>query len=482
MDDKNNNLEKFFRQKFNQKIEPQDWNLPDNDVWDNIAAQIPTDKKKRRIGMLPLFIFGGGLLLATLLLGYDNYLKTNEITVLQQELKDCANLAIANDNTEINEPKPTNIDQVQDDISVKETKLAYEGTKSEFQHSLAKKKITKSLFLNSSNQLNSQENEVMKTPLNHSDINDKNMVEKLEEEQKTFTTITFPEKLYKYPLSPIVSKFAKDKSALNLFITPINPKPNKSHPFLVGPNVGYIAWQDRIQGTFDNPLSELLVKEETAPSVSYGLSLSKVLNKRVVFNTGINYYERNQLSQYAINLPYSTVDEIAVGAEFENRFQHSLPTGLGSINTNLVLSRSASSIVQNNENVYLDFALSNHIKAISIPLTLSYFVKEEGNGLFLQGGLTHEWIVQNRIKEVETESHHQFVKDKSIIVDYNDAQINRLNTSVLAGIGYQKSLTANLGITISAQYGFALNNTYQSNAYQHKIDQLNAQIRLLKSW
>ena len=35
----NDNLEKYFRDKFNQDIKPDVWNIPDDDVWQHIDAK-----------------------------------------------------------------------------------------------------------------------------------------------------------------------------------------------------------------------------------------------------------------------------------------------------------------------------------------------------------------------------------------------------------------------------------------------------------
>ena len=222
------------------------------------------------------------------------------------------------------------------------------------------------------------------------------------------------------------------------------------------------------------------MKEETLPSLALGLALNKKINDHLVLNTGLMYYQRNQTSKYEINLPYSTVDEINVGSEFENKFSHSLPTGLGDINTNLVLSRSINSPVTNNENVYLDFSLQNHVSALAVPLMLTYHMKEMGNGFFFQGGIMNEFIIHNEIREVNTESHHTFVKDKSINVDYNTSQINKFNTSAMIGIGYEKEILKGIGISLSTNYGFALTNTFATPNYQHKIDQLGLQMMVVK--
>jgi hypothetical protein len=260
----------------------------------------------------------------------------------------------------------------------------------------------------------------------------------------------------------------------------IKPSMKTANGIVFGPVVQYIHWQDKIKGSFNNPLSELLIKEETSPSIALGIAVTKKLGGRFVFNTGMLYYQRNQTSQYVINLPYSTVDEINVGSEFENRFSHSLPTGLGNINTNLVLSRSINSPVTNNENVNLDFSLQNHTKALALPMMLSYYLKKTGDGFFVQGGIFNEFIIQNEIRDVNTESHHTFVKDKSIVVDYNKSQINKINVSSVVGVGYEKEILKGIGISLSATYGFALTNTFATPNYLHKIDQLGLQMTVVK--
>jgi hypothetical protein len=125
-----------------------------------------------------------------------------------------------------------------------------------------------------------------------------------------------------------------------------------------------------------------------------------------VLNASVNYYSRKRNSTYDINLPYSTVDEISAGDDFENHFQHSLPTSLGNISTELILARSKNSSVQNNENVNLDLSLENIMKVISIPLTAQFFVKEAGNGLYFQTGILNEFILKNEIADISTLSHH----------------------------------------------------------------------------
>jgi len=466
----NNNLENFFRDRFNQRVDPQDWNIPDNEIWDGIASEISKDDKKKRVGILPILIVGTSILLG-IWLGFDNYQKGKDIASLQQELEQCANQSNHVTPSEpIEEKSGSNVTNSLAKLSEVSNQIENQLQKASFNN---KQKINKQNHtLTKSEAVTSGVINVESTSIQNSD----NETSPIKEE---IGFLAIPS------LNGLNFKVLKSLNTPEVFdipmvIKPIKPIGVKTKGIVFGPVVRYIHWQDKVKGSFDNPLAGLLVKEETSPSIALGIAVAKNFGNRFVFNSGVQYYQRNQTSQYAINLPYSTIDEISVGTEFENSFSHSLPTGLGNINTNLVLSRSINSSVENNENVYLDFSLQNHTKALAIPLMLSYYLRKSGDGIFIQGGLVNEFIIQNEIREVDTESHHTFVKDKSIVVDYNKSQVNKVNVSTIVGIGYEKELIKGIGISLSANYGFALNNTFATQNYQHKIDQLGLQMMLVK--
>ena len=50
----------------------------------------------------------------------------------------------------------------------------------------------------------------------------------------------------------------------------------------------------------------------------------------------------------------------------------------------------------------------------------------------------------------------------------------------MVGIGYEKEILKGIGISLSANYGFALTNTFATPNYQHKIDQLGLQMMVVK--
>lgn len=478
MEDSNNNLEKFFRDRFNQRIEPQDWNIPDNEVWDSIASEINKEDKRRRVGILPIILVGSSILLS-LFMGIDNYNKSKSIASLQKELQECSNQTVisnGDDNTVKKDVK--NEVKSQDHASVAVNAHNQSIQLTSLDNSGSDKKISKknkSSKASAPNIINTKNKEIELNNFQVMDLNGPLEVSNL--------ASRIPAQMAYLPTLNNNFLFKRNSSlSLELPVVQENlpPKLKSNNGLSFGPSMQYVFWQDNSKGSFNNPLSELLVKEETSPSIALGIAVTKKLGNRFVLNTGLLYYQRNQTSTYLIELPYSVDEEINVGTEFENRFSHSLPTGLGDVNTSLVLSRSINSPVSNNEKVILDFSLQNHTKALALPLTLSYYLNKSGEGFYIQGGLFNEFIIQNEIREVNTESHHTFVKDKSISVDYNKSQINKVNTSALIGIGYEKEILKGIGISLSTNYGFALTNTFTTSNYQHKIDQLGLQMMVVK--
>ncbi|MBL7831055.1 MAG: hypothetical protein JNK41_08525 [Saprospiraceae bacterium] len=475
----NNNLENFFKNKFNQKIEPEEWNTPDDDVWNNISNQLPEKSKKRKYGILPFILFSFPILLC-LFLGLDNYKKQQDISRLKDELQACGSSEhqIYKPLTE-NKRHETVKTALIDKNTINDNDVPNNMPASNLHSAGSLSKYTRKTL--SDSPLNTEKNKI-----GFIDVSKK----------RTYDSDTsqisegFQEYIYQIPSIPALDI----RNALNpnsiviptkLSSMDISSKQKSNRPtnkkLAIGPILGHYNWFDIKTGNIENPLSEFLIKEQTSPSFAAGFSIGKTLSKHFTFNSGIQYLQRNQNSHYALKLPYSTAEEKPDGSELENEFAHNLPTGLGSISTNLVLSRNINSPVNNNEEVNLEFSISNQTKALVIPLTLSYFPTLAGNGFFILGGFANEFIVENRIREISSESHHTFVKVKSLAVDYNANQINRFNLSALAGVGYQKEIYKDINFGLSVNYGIALTNTFATQNYKHRINFAGIQILLSKN-
>ena len=539
----NDNLEKYFSDKFNQDIKPDDWNIPDDDVWQHIDANIPKKERRRIWAFLP-FILAGLAILSAVALGLDNYNKNNRINELQRELERCGN----NDN-EVDKsigsltpsPKEQNLDNrkeqqnqvlIENNVSPQNEKPnnsklnskvnfnnnpnnklesnrfsersasgimvsteRQERIENEFAVVNSSDKIQQNAAINTKSNTQNSINPLPKDVVNTASSRDPSSSERTPLNSENIN-INPGERANQLPVLPSLNSYVISSiDPANNLITPENvlivgqqeskdifkKEASTRNKVWIGPVVGYNVWNDRISGEYIDPLTELLINEKTSNSLSFGLTFGKQISPKIVLNASVNYYSRKRNSTYDINLPYSTVDEISAGDDFENHFQHSLPTSLGNISTELILARSKNSSVQNNENVNLDLSLENIMKVISIPLTAQFFVKEAGNGLYFQTGILNEFILKNEIADISTLSHHSFVHDKSISISYQPNQVNKFNMRLLAGLGYQQELTRSISLALFANYGYALTNTFKRNTYQHKIDQIGMGIGLYKT-
>ncbi|MBK8604088.1 MAG: hypothetical protein IPN87_13845 [Saprospiraceae bacterium] len=484
----NDNLEKYFRDKFNQDIKPDDWNIPDDDVWQHIDANIPKKERRRIWAFLP-FILAGLAILSAVALGLDNYNKNNRINELQRELERCGN----NDN-EVDKSIGNRFSE-RSASGIMVSTERQERIENEFAVVNSSDKIQQNAAINTKSNTQNSINPLPKDVVNTASSRDPSSSERTPLNSENIN-INPGERANQLPVLPSLNSYVISSiDPANNLITPENvlivgqqeskdifkKEASTRNKVWIGPVVGYNVWNDRISGEYIDPLTELLINEKTSNSLSFGLTFGKQISPKIVLNASVNYYSRKRNSTYDINLPYSTVDEISAGDDFENHFQHSLPTSLGNISTELILARSKNSSVQNNENVNLDLSLENIMKVISIPLTAQFFVKEAGNGLYFQTGILNEFILKNEIADISTLSHHSFVHDKSISISYQPNQVNKFNMRLLAGLGYQQELTRSISLALFANYGYALTNTFKRNTYQHKIDQIGMGIGLYKT-
>jgi hypothetical protein len=463
MDD-NQNIERFFRDKFNQPVKPEKWNIPDNSVWENISTEL--EKKEPTKKLFVPFILGALILLSGYL-AFHSFKQKQEINNLNSALIIC---------NESQEKQIFTSQEVRNNVN---TPVSIQKSD---QNPTLEKEIINTNKDSGSNSVASENGAIISSN------------EKIDILKHDIPVAVFP--LYKineglqpvFPPQPIkypsVLQLIKNSPAKPFVVFAEKPRLQMDFPpqrIFLGPSLGMMFWMDEKKGNFSNPLSELLINEKTEMSAIFGIKSIVKLSERWSFSGGLEYNRRNQYSQYRVNLPYSVQSEVNAGIDFENHFNHSLPTGLGNVNTNLILSRTIGSQIPENESVLLDFNLSNMSDMVSVPLAVNYYLGKSGNGFYFSGGIRTEIVLKNEITDVNILSHHDIIKNKHFNVEYDALQMNKLNLSVIAGVGYQKSFGKNYILTMEMLYGNALNPVYRTENYQHDINFAGTYLSILKN-
>lgn len=460
----NQNIEKFFKDKLNQPIKQEPWNTPDDSVWTNIASSLDNDKEKTRVFPLNrlLILF----LLASLLTSAGFHLSQQKrIKDLHQQIAAC--------NT-AGESETTSIASEKNQFAQSNVTPVPSLYKKQESSQLSLKKIIPSNKVKDA--LTPQNENILTEGINSSENKIQSSDAFVESPVQNIISVN---NLIAPPVSLLNSFIELDKNPSVVAIQKPDMVKRHDKTFL-GLSVGSVIWLDREQGTMINPLSELLIEEKTYNSTVAGLRFSRQLNEKWSVTGGLEYYRRTQHSLYSIALPYSKDTEIDAGSNYENHFQHSLPTGLGNVNTFLVLARSRDSELAHNEIVSLDFAMNQQASVLSIPAGISYFPLGEKFGPFINGGLRTDVVIDNRVSDINLRSHHPLVQDNHINVEYNNLQMSKLNLSLTLGLGYQLPLWRDIHVSGIIQYGQALNPVFRSENYIHDINSLHGQLIVFK--
>ncbi len=522
--DQNDKIESFFNKKFSQPVEAQEWNTPPEDSWDNILLGLEDKPSKRRYAIYLPWLFGIIALFVSSYLLITNKNNSERIQNLENRIDhigaqsdkntktlDSKNTTQVKKEAEISSINGTteqieNIETARQTLKTKKpnrTKNTIESSNAITQKSIAlkdRKKIatnttsdstlanssgTQNMIANSNSNIgntigNNGNNHIGSKNTETFALSDNNIqvpiINRSRENLGILAIAKLTDSLFPVPErnKVDVDDFLRVASRVELDNTPL--------AIYAGITSRYNRWIDVNSGLDPNPLEELRVDENTLSSFAHGVSASMALGKKWTGNIGLLYNQRNNQTDYLLQLPFSTNTEMLDSeGDLINAFQHSLPTALGDVKTDVTLARSQSSTLANNEIVGIDLSFQNRSKSLIIPLTTSYFFRAAHDGLYVSGGIVNEFTLSTELSDIQSTSLHNTVDDKIVDVQYNDEQINNYSVGASAGLGYVFLLNKGMNLTLGANYDFALNNNYTNGGFQHKVNNLSFGLNLMKA-
>lgn len=476
----NKNLEQFFNKIFNTDIPREDWNTPDPAVWDNIENQLDRKNKDRRVLLLilPWLLLLGSLSFSAISWNASKQ-NTQKIKELENIIVDCQQKSTQpytittsqTSNSTIISPKSVAaLPSTSNDKAVAKQKANKSASATNSYKNISTIaypstfEFPKSLLQEEGPNVGSESVAMLSAP----------PVEQMRLERRIFpiSTIDFR------AIHPIY-----DSPLLDRQIPEIHTNKLVNAKFQIGMTADYYHWIDIVQGSLQAPLNELLVSENTRPSAAIGVKASYQLTNKLTVNTGISYNKRKQYSAYLLHLPYSTTMETQdPDGTYANHFNHSLPTGLGNVNTFVTLARAQGNTISDNQIIDVDFSFDHESTSLFVPIGLSYFLQRPNNGFYVYGGLLQEWRLSNKISNVYSLSHHSAVKEKDFHADIEMSTKNAYQLYTQFGLGYQKEISKNLHFNAMGQYGVGLTNVFTDGSYAHSLNYLNISASICKSF
>ncbi len=192
----------------------------------------------------------------------------------------------------------------------------------------------------------------------------------------------------------------------------------------------------------------------------------------VSINPGVRYDKLE--TNYNLDIPYNLNDEKNVNGKIENYFSHSLPTDLGNVKTNMVVTRNSDSPISDSEKINIEFDVNYSTIAVIAPVGINYAFKNISEGLYTGISFTPQLTIKRNIEVAKYLSHHTYVHEDHVAISKVD-NFKKITFGADYFAGYRLPVSG-LGI-------LDLNaNLHKNFSSQGRPFELNLGIGLVKSF
>ncbi|MBK9150890.1 MAG: hypothetical protein IPM26_07760 [Saprospiraceae bacterium] len=464
----NENLESFFRKIFNTPPPKEDWNTPDERVWENVRKTLDDEQKKRvKIHFLPLlFLLITLSSLGTALYQFQmNAEKDNQIISLKKQLSDCALLkensfATKNDSAE----KILNIPS----ISAPNTNATILKRSPELKYRTlhAKKLSTPDPSYNTKEEMDSDEPRITVTNIDEAPSAEGPLVS-----QNANISEPDDKELMDVQGGEVLIAHEKDINATSIhnYINQDKSELSADRVYELSILTGgrkYHLRSDRISGNQDG-----LVQEYFRNVPVFGLQVRRQLSNSLKASIGLVYNQRKLISNYIIHNEYNHHHEsVAPDGTVDYVLHQQLATGNGEIEVEMLLNRNLSTEIKDGEVVAMEFGVTGGSRILEIPASLQYF-PFRSNGLYVNGTLMAQVIGSRSVTVNHHDSHHEKLKEKHANVTFRDDNYKNLIFLAGMGLGYEYNFQKNWGIDLNFTFSRALSASYRNAAKSIFADQ-----------
>jgi len=435
----NKKIDRLFQEKF------KDFEVfPDDNVWKNIEKQL-SKKKKRRI--VPLWLrFGGAAAILLLLIssGFwyfngdtNNKDVPNEILITDTDKDD--NLLNETNSSDKTEDKldidPIQTTQKQNLISTS----TQENNQSISNRPKTSEKVEKAIEIEET-KLQEEEQSVKVATNVTPEIENKNVIDNLNELQESKNVIAFEEKkdLQQDPNKDIQTELEKTEVEENN--TTI-----KNSKWSIGSTLAPVYFNSLSDGS---PIDVSLANNEKSSnaSVSYGLKINYKLSEKLSVQSGINTLELGYKTENVATLLSSSLLENS-STNIDTNVEGVSIAALSTSNQGFDLPNQRSSF---DSSGFLDQTLGY----VEIPMELKYNLVQKKLGVNVLGGFSTYFLYRNHVAVTS------FGKTTTLGEASN---INSLNFSGNIGLDFDYNISKKLYINISPMFKYQF-NTFSENS------------------
>ncbi|MEM6318359.1 MAG: hypothetical protein AAF960_11860 [Bacteroidota bacterium] len=445
------NLEDLFRQSFNdaEKVNQADgWNVPSVDVWENIEDNLKEDKEDRKIVIWwPMIGIAASVLLV---------ISGGQWWLYRQKIKGLA------DQLELNEKV---VQEIQSDIKALNTLPKLPISPSFILKSDTKGKKTSTELKMAETVVNNFPNLPKKGNFSstHSTVEHSSLL-------PTQSSIFNPTFEKKAPIDVEKSKPSIEQIPLltktnrSLAIPPRNlsiptfplPAPDKSANLYLAADLAPIWTGLRRVGDIPPSFQDFFAKNELQES-SYttGLKMGLGWGKGWSLETGIRYTNVQKRINHSQQILFSNlVEELRPNGDYTSTYALRVGSSSGAVETDVSLSRSSSTTVDDNTNLNLAISFSNQLTYLEIPLLLRKEWHLGKIGWSVKGGFSNRLLLNNRFdfQNIALDDSRFRSLPASAPIRSNAGLPSRHTMDYVLGVGVNYALQPNLQLYIEPTF------------------------------
>ena len=476
----------IWKNRFNEKQVPaEEWSLPDDAIWNNIAAGIEV-KKKRRPWAFWLPYFGGVTLIISMLFFLSEYKASNSKSDF--DFEKITNLNVVPQNS--NDQQTVNVSTTENETSqdlfkISKTKNTYSKASHTNNESLLNKKKANKQSDNLNQTNNKQFNKpsiTPKTTLQKSgtelilrsstvglDITPKQLsrVDKLKGNKSESEALNFV--AVDKPLSRLILKELESKSGgLDLNINHVHVNDFNKNPWNIEMNSGVVFWQNRISDQYQSDLSPFDFNYTDDFGWVSSLQLDKKINNRLSISTSLAYERVVSQSGHNSSINYNKSNEEVTT---HNNYELNLATPYGLSAANFLLFRNTE-IAEEVVDLTVDFKSKHTIQNLSLPVQVNYAaIKNQrfNMGLSVGFGINYLLGIKNEIGLIST-NHSAIEHVEGTNDSFLSPEINEWHFDLRSGISLEYSIRRNTRLGLNYNWIHGLNPIFDADQYTNRIN------------
>ncbi len=206
-----------------------------------------------------------------------------------------------------------------------------------------------------------------------------------------------------------------------------------------------------------------------------GVGLEAVINRNWSVLTGLNYNISRIETDYSLAVPFTHNGEFQHDdGNYDNQYNHSLPSSLGEYPLQMVLSRASDATIHEGEVMDIDLRIRQKTQLFSLPLQLRYgFGKNNWQMGIRAGGIA------NHILDVESETpdlnplHSAIHQRKTFVGAPAVTDLEKWTFDYAIGLDMRYRISSRIALSMSTGYQRGFTPVYQDDAVKNYFQAVN---------